>query len=181
VQETFEVHCGSRRCVAIGSGLGNPTVADATAQPRCRGRVRVAGAGSRQSRPAVHDHRQAAGTPVGLRPFRAVAGRCTGSAGHGARDHTAPGVGDKELSQIEFDDRTTPAGRFIAEAGMNARGEDVVWIDYDSGVSMHRVITTNAREGAPSVSQRPRLTTIVFHSAASTCPRSSTRRPCRQR
>jgi len=61
-------------------------------------------------------------------------------------DHTAPGVGDKELSQIEFDDRTTPAGRFIAEAGMNARGEDVVWIDYDSGVSMHRVITTNARE-----------------------------------
>jgi len=61
-------------------------------------------------------------------------------------DHTAPGVGDKELSQIEFEDRTTPAGRFVAEAGMNARGEDVVWIDYDSGVSMHRVITTNAKE-----------------------------------
>jgi hypothetical protein len=61
-------------------------------------------------------------------------------------DHTAPGVGDKELSQIAFDDRTTPAGRFVAEAGMNARGEDVVWIDYDSGVSMHRVITANAME-----------------------------------
>ena len=61
-------------------------------------------------------------------------------------DHTAPGVGDKELSQIKFDDRTTPAGRFVAEAGMNARGEDVVWIDYEAGVSMHRVITTNATE-----------------------------------
>ena len=61
-------------------------------------------------------------------------------------DHTAPGVGDKELSQIKFDDRTTPAGRFVAEVGMNARGEDVVWVDYDSGVSMHRVITTKAHE-----------------------------------
>jgi hypothetical protein len=61
-------------------------------------------------------------------------------------DHTAPGVGDKELSQIKFDDRTTPAGRFLAEVGLNVRGEDVVWIDYDSGVSMHRVITTNPKE-----------------------------------
>lgn len=61
-------------------------------------------------------------------------------------DHTAAGVGDKELSQIPFDDRTTPAGRFVAEVGMNARGEDVVWIDYNSGVSMHRVITTNAKD-----------------------------------
>jgi len=61
-------------------------------------------------------------------------------------DHTAPGVGDKELSEIKFDDRTTPAGRFVAEVGMNARGEDVVWVDYDSGVSMHRVITTKAHE-----------------------------------
>jgi hypothetical protein len=61
-------------------------------------------------------------------------------------DHTAPGVGDKELSQIDFVDRTTPAGRFVAEVGVNARGEDVVWIDYDSGVSMHRVITANPKE-----------------------------------
>jgi hypothetical protein len=61
-------------------------------------------------------------------------------------DHTAPGVGEKELSQIKFDDRTTPAGRFLAEVGLNARGEDVVWIDYDSGVSMHRVITANPKE-----------------------------------
>jgi hypothetical protein len=61
-------------------------------------------------------------------------------------DHTAAGVGDKELSQIDFDARTTPAGRFVAEVGLNARGEDVVWIDYDSGVSMHRVVTAKPRE-----------------------------------
>ena len=32
------------------------------------------------------------------------------------------------------------------ERGRNARGEDVVWIDYDAGVSMHRVLTTNPKE-----------------------------------
>ncbi|MGZ9058585.1 MAG: L,D-transpeptidase [Burkholderiaceae bacterium] len=61
-------------------------------------------------------------------------------------DDTAPGVGDKKLSEIRTEERTTPAGRFLAEVGMNARGEDVVWVDYDAAVSMHRVLTTNAKE-----------------------------------
>lgn len=54
-------------------------------------------------------------------------------------DHTVPGVGDKPLSQVTPEERTTPAGRFIAERGMNTNGEDVVWVDYDAAVSMHRV------------------------------------------
>ena len=61
-------------------------------------------------------------------------------------DHTVPGIGDKKLSEIKTEERTTPAGRFVAEVGMNARGEDVVWVDYDAAVSMHRVLTTNAKE-----------------------------------
>ena len=61
-------------------------------------------------------------------------------------DDTAPGVGDKKLSEIKSEERTTPAGRFVAEVGMNARGEDVVWVDYDAAISMHRVLTTNAKE-----------------------------------
>ncbi|MBC8119384.1 MAG: L,D-transpeptidase [Burkholderiaceae bacterium] len=61
-------------------------------------------------------------------------------------DHTVPGIGDKKLSEIGPDERTTPAGRFLAEIGVNARGDDVVWVDYDSGVSMHRVLTTNPKE-----------------------------------
>ncbi len=56
-------------------------------------------------------------------------------------DHTVPGIGDRPLSQIRPDERTTPAGRFIAEQGLNASGEDVVWVDYASAVSMHRVRT----------------------------------------
>ena len=54
-------------------------------------------------------------------------------------DHTVPGVGDKPIAQVKPSERTTPAGRFVAEAGTNASGEDVVWVDYDAAVSMHRV------------------------------------------
>lgn len=61
-------------------------------------------------------------------------------------DHTPEGIGALKLSQIRAEDRTTPAGRFVAEVGRNERGEDVVWVDYDSGVSMHPVLTTNAKE-----------------------------------
>jgi hypothetical protein len=66
--------------------------------------------------------------------------------GSAAGDDTAPGVGDKPLSQVKAEERTTPAGRFVGERGHNARGEDVVWVDYDAAVSMHRVLTTNAAE-----------------------------------
>jgi hypothetical protein len=56
-------------------------------------------------------------------------------------DDTVPGIGDRELSTIRPEERTTPAGRFMAGRGMSTRGVDVVWVDYASGVSLHRVIT----------------------------------------
>lgn len=61
-------------------------------------------------------------------------------------DYTIPGIGDRPIAQVLPEERTTPAGRFIAEIGMNTRGEDVVWVDYESAVSMHRVLTTNPAE-----------------------------------
>lgn len=65
----------------------------------------------------------------------------------GARgDDTVPGIGDRALADVLPHERTTPAGRFVGERGHNARGEDVVWVDYDAGVSMHRVLTTHAKE-----------------------------------
>ncbi|MBL0419890.1 hypothetical protein JI739_05980 [Ramlibacter sp. AW1] len=54
-------------------------------------------------------------------------------------DHTVPGVGDKPIAEVLPEERTTPAGRFIAEPGRNTKGEDVVWVDFDAAVSMHRV------------------------------------------
>jgi hypothetical protein len=61
-------------------------------------------------------------------------------------DDSAPGIGDKPIAQVTPDERTTPAGRFVAELGeSSSRGEDVVWIDYDAAVSMHRVLKVPAR------------------------------------
>ncbi len=65
-------------------------------------------------------------------------------AAHG--DHSVPGIGDRPMEQIRPDERTTPAGRFLAQRGRNTLGEDVVWIDYAAAVSMHRVRTTRPEE-----------------------------------
>ena len=54
-------------------------------------------------------------------------------------DHTVPGIGTKPLAQVQPAEKTTPAGRFLAEPGVNTTGEDIVWVDYDAAVSMHRV------------------------------------------
>jgi hypothetical protein len=56
-------------------------------------------------------------------------------------DDTVPGIGTKPIALVTPEERTTPAGRFIAQPGTSAsRNEDVVWVDYDAAVSMHRVI-----------------------------------------
>ena len=61
-------------------------------------------------------------------------------------DRSAPGIGTRPLSTIRPEERTTPAGRFVTEPGRNLRGEDIVWIDYESAVSLHRVRSVQAAE-----------------------------------
>jgi len=61
-------------------------------------------------------------------------------------DDSAPGVGDRELSDIPMEDRTTPAGRFIGGFGPAAGSDRVLWIDYATAISLHAVITTNPAE-----------------------------------
>jgi hypothetical protein len=57
-------------------------------------------------------------------------------------DDSAPGIGSKKLSAIRADERTTPAGRFVAFLGRDFQ-HDLLWIDYDISLSLHRVITGN--------------------------------------
>lgn len=66
--------------------------------------------------------------------------------GKAVGDHTAPGIGNKPLSQIKEEEKTTPAGRFLAAPGKNTGGEDIIWIDYDAAVSMHRMRKVSAEE-----------------------------------
>ena len=66
--------------------------------------------------------------------------------GAAAGDDTVAGIGARAIADVQPHERTTPAGRFVAERGRNVLGEDVVWVDYDAAVSMHRVRTTHAQE-----------------------------------
>lgn len=60
-------------------------------------------------------------------------------------DHTIPGIGTRPLSKILPEERTTPAGRFVATLGRNLK-TDILWIDYDAAISLHRVVTSNPKD-----------------------------------
>lgn len=61
-------------------------------------------------------------------------------------DDSTPGIGQRKLSTIRPEERTTPAGRFVASLDRDPRGVEMLWVDYDTAISMHRVVTSNARE-----------------------------------
>ena len=61
-------------------------------------------------------------------------------------DDSVPGIGEHPIAQVRPEERTTPAGRFETEPGRNTSGEDVIWVDYEAAVSMHRVRPINPKE-----------------------------------
>jgi hypothetical protein len=66
--------------------------------------------------------------------------------GKAVGDDSAPGIGNKPLKQIKEDEKTTPAGRFLAIPGQNNHGDNIIWIDYNAAVSMHRLRKVSAEE-----------------------------------
>ena len=69
-------------------------------------------------------------------------------------DDSIPGIGQRKLSAIQPDERTTPAGRFVATLARNLQGTEILWVDYDAAISLHRVIT-----GGPGQRRAERLST----------------------
>ena len=70
--------------------------------------------------------------------------------GLGKGDTSFDGIGERKLSTIRAADRTTPAGRFVGFMGHAfvanpKRAEDVLWVDYKGGVSIHRVVKSANR------------------------------------
>jgi hypothetical protein len=61
-------------------------------------------------------------------------------------DDSAPGIGDRELRKIPVEDRTTPAGRFVAKYGPAAGHSKVLWVDYASALSLHPVVPGTKKE-----------------------------------
>lgn len=77
-------------------------------------------------------------------------GRLRGAApalfGSAVGDHTAPGIAGLALREIPGRDRTTPAGRFIGGYGPSEDAGRVLWVDYESAVSIHPTATGVPRE-----------------------------------
>lgn len=121
----------------------------------------------------VADNNAGAGHPAGMRglPFAIVdkkdarvfvfdaQGRLLGAAaallGQAFGDDAIPGIGERALSSIRPEEKTTPAGRFISSMGDSTRGEDVFWVDYAGAVSMHRVV-----KGTPKERRAHRLASV---------------------
>lgn len=61
-------------------------------------------------------------------------------------DDSSPGIGTRKLSAIAPAERTTPAGRFVASLDRDTHGIEMLWVDYDAAISLHRVVAGTAAE-----------------------------------
>jgi len=73
--------------------------------------------------------------------------------GQSRGDIPVPGAGQKNPSELLPFERKTPAGRFESQPGRNLHGEPVVWVDYDTGIAIHRV--------RPGISQMQRMSSLA--------------------
>ena len=73
--------------------------------------------------------------------------------GQALGDVAPPDIGTRPLSKVKLHEKVTNAGRFVTEAGSNHKGEDIVWLDYNAALSMHRV------RNVPGESRTKRLQT----------------------
>ncbi len=84
------------------------------------------------------------------------AGRLRGATaallGLAGGDRAVPGIGERPLAQILPSERTTPAGRYLSQAGLNLQGEQVIWVNYNEGLAIHRL-----RPGKSQEQRRERL------------------------
>ena len=61
-------------------------------------------------------------------------------------DDSVPGIGQRKLSSIRPNERTTPAGRFVASLDHDIHGTEILWVDYDTAVSLHAVVKGTPKE-----------------------------------
>ncbi|HEV2531386.1 L,D-transpeptidase [Phenylobacterium sp.] len=81
-----------------------------------------------------------------FRPDGRLRGESAALLGMARGDDSVPGIGERELSTIRPEERTTPAGRFVASLGADLGVKDVLWVDYADAISLHRVVTSKPKE-----------------------------------
>jgi len=83
----------------------------------------------------------------------ALVGASSTLLGQSRGDLPVPGAGAKNPADLLPYERKTPAGRFESQPGRNLHGEPVVWVDYDTGIAIHRV--------RPGISQMTRNASLA--------------------
>lgn len=77
-------------------------------------------------------------------------GQLTGAApallGLAVGDDSIPNIGNMALASIKPEQRTTPAGRFVVALGKNIHNKEILWVDYDTAISLHSVVTSSPKE-----------------------------------
>jgi hypothetical protein len=76
----------------------------------------------------------------------ALKGSAPALLGFAVGDDSTPGIGDREMSDIPPEERTTPAGRYVAAYGHGAEDRNVFWVDYQTAISLHPVVTAKPAE-----------------------------------
>jgi hypothetical protein len=65
-------------------------------------------------------------------------------------DGSIPDIAQRAPASLLPDERTTPAGRFASQPGRNDKGEDIVWVDYQASLAIHRLRPAPAHERRPA-------------------------------
>jgi hypothetical protein len=130
-----------------GSTAVRPLTADAGAAGSALARVRdyVIAGGYNEQRPFMVIDKQRARLFV-LSSHGQIEAESPILLGAARGDFSAAGIGERDLPGIRPHEKTTPAGWFYSRPGTNLAGEDVLWLDYDAAVSIHRVRATNPAE-----------------------------------
>lgn len=130
-------------CRAAPDFLGEPASDDA----RYIANLALAGA-DHQGRPfAIVDKRDARLYVFGADGH--LIGATAALLGLTPGDLADPDIARRAPASLTVAERTTPAGRFASQPGHNDKGEDIVWIDYDASLAIHRLRPAPAHERRP--------------------------------
>ena len=80
--------------------------------------------------------------------------------GVGVGDDSPEGIGEQPLSTMKPEDQITPSGRFVAGRGLNLAGQDILWVDYDAAISLHRA--SDRKPGMTYQSRTERLASATL-------------------
>jgi hypothetical protein len=80
-------------------------------------------------------------------------------------DEAVPGLGQRKLFSIRPEEGTTSAGRFVTAQDRNLQGKEILWIDYNAAISLHPVVTSNAKDRRAERLDKPSpLDNCIFYS-----------------